>query len=375
MGLLSPNGDEVVPTQVLKLTETAQSFSFDGLGAHPVPSILRGFSAPVIIERDTSVDEKLHLLAHDTDPFNRWEAGRQLAKDEVIRSVFDAGGPSDAFFDALGRMAGDDRLDPAFRAFALALPSVDDLSQTLFEAGTTPDPVAVHAARGAVLAQIGDALKPTLTRLFDEMRVDGPYSPDATSAGKRALRLKALGLLAHGDAQELGKAHALFNETDNMTESLGAMSILIGGGQGEAAVATFYDRWKSNANVLDKWFAIKIAQSPPETTVQVTQALTEHPDFHWRTPNRFRSVIGALGGNSAGFHDASGAGYRLVADWLIRLDPVNPQTAARMSAVFETWRRYDGDRQGMMRDALASIRSAPDLSGDMREMVTRMLED
>ena len=291
----------------------------------------------------------------------------------MIRRVLDAKGPSEAFLDALDRMAGDDTLDPAFRAFALALPSEDDLSQTLFEAGTTPDPVAIHAARDAVLAQIGDTQKPTLTRLFNEMRVDGLYSPDATSAGKRALRLRALGLLTHGDARELDQAHALFKKTDNMTESLGAMSILIGGGQGQTAVATFYERWKDNANVLDKWFAIQIAQSPPETTVQVAQTLTEHPDFHWKTPNRFRSVIGALGGNAAGFHDPSGAGYRLVADWLIRLDPVNPQTAARMSAVFETWRRYDGDRQDMMRDALTSIRSAPDLSGDMREMVTRML--
>ena len=207
------------------------------------------------------------------------------------------------------------------------------------------------------------------------MRIDGPYSPDATSAGKRALRLKALGLLAQGGAQELDKAQTLFNESDNMTESLGAMSILIGGGQGVAAVATFYDRWKNNPNVLDKWFAIQIAQSPPENTVQTAKTLTNHPDFHWKTPNRFRSVIGALGGNSAGFHDPTGAGYRLVANWLNRLDPVNPQTAARMSAVFETWRRYDGDRQSMMRDALTSIRSAPDLSGDMREMVTRMLGD
>ena len=373
LGLLSPNGDEAVPTTVLEMTETRQSFTFDGLGAKPVPSILRGFSAPVILERQTTRDERLLLLAHDTDPFNRWEAGRQLAKEELIACVTDTGGPSEAFLGALDQLASDDAADPAFRAFALALPSVDDISQALFDAGRTPDPVAIHRARNAVLAEIGRALRPTLDRLFDDMHVPGPYTPDAADAGKRALRMTALSLLIHGDPSQVSRARHLFDQADNMTESLGALAILIREGAGEDPLSTFYERWKKHPTVLDKWFAVQVAQAAPETAVSIAQTLAAHPDFTWKTPNRFRAVVGALTGNTAGFHDPSGAGYRFVADWLIRLDPINPRTAARMAAAFETWPRYDGDRQGMIRDALISIRDSGDIARDMHEMVTRLL--
>jgi len=373
-GLLSPNGDEVVPTTVLTMTGVCQSFSFDGLGARPVPSILRNFSAPVILDRQTSRDERLLLLAHDTDPFNRWEAGRQLAKEELIARVTGTGGPSDAFLGALDQLAGDETTDPAFRAFALSLPSVDDISQSLFDAGQTPDPMAIHRARDGVLCEIGRALRPTLERLYDAMHIAGAYSPDATSAGKRALRLKALSLLIHGDPGEVHRAQSLFDAADNMTESLGALAILIREGEGEDATATFYDRWKNNANVLDKWFSAQIINAEPAGAVLSARRLTDHPDFNWKTPNRFRAVVGALTGNSAGFHDASGDGYAFLADWLIKLDPVNPQTAARMTTAFETWPRYDGDRQGMMQDALRRI-LATKPSRDMTEIATRILGD
>ncbi len=372
VGLLSPNGDETVPTTVLEMTEARQSFSFDGLGAKPVPSILRNFSAPVILERKTSREERLLLLAHDTDPFNRWEAGRQLAKDELIARVTGGGGPSDSFLGALDNLAADESTDPAFRAFALSLPSVDDISQALFDSGQTPDPVAIHRARDGVLAEMGRALRMTLERLFDAMAVPGPYSPDATSAGKRALRLKALSLIVQGDPGEVGRAKNLFGSADNMTESLGALAILIREGEDQESVITFYNRWKNNSNVLDKWFSSRIVNADPGAAVQVAKTLCDHPDFTWKTPNRFRAVIGALTSNTAGFHDPSGAGYAFLADWLIRLDPVNPQTAARMATAFETWRRYDGDRQGQMTDALKRI-LATKPSRDMTEIATRIL--
>ncbi len=371
VGLLSPNGDEVLPTAVLEMTEAAQRFTFDGLGARPVPSLNRGFAAPVIIDRETSAEERLHLLAHDTDPFNRWEAGRQLAKHELTRRITGESTTSDAYLDALDHLAGDETLDPAFRAFALGLPSVDDMSQSLFEAGATPDPVGIHREREAMLASIGGHLTPTLRALYEKMHVPGPYSPDAKAAGMRSLRLKALGLLVDGDRDRIDMAGELYRATDNMTESFGALAILIGKGAAEAEVQSFYDRWKGAPNVLDKWFAIQIARAAPEVAVEVTHKLTSHPDFTWKTPNRFRAVMGALISNPAGFHDPTGAGYELIAGWLGKMDAVNPQTAARMATAFETWRRYDGDRQSMMRDALERLGQSP--SRDMGEIVSRLL--
>jgi aminopeptidase N len=372
-GLLAQDGTEIVPTRVLELRDLRQSFVFEGLNARPVPSLLRGFSAPVILDRATSEQERVLLLACDTDPFNRWEAGRQLGKDVLVRRILGRGGDNQGYFDALRQMASDDTLDPAFRALALGLPSEDDLAQSLFDAGTTPDPLVIHGAREALLDDIARALDKTLLTLFDTMAVPGPYTPDATSAGCRALRLTALSLLSRTHGPE--RAASLFDTADNMTESFSALALLVKADPHEKRLATFYDRWEKNPNVLDKWFAVQVTQASPETAVTITRHLTRHADFDWKTPNRFRAVIGALGQNVAGFHDRSGAGYRFLAEWLCRLDPMNPQTAARMATLFETWRRYDADRQEMMRDALETIRRKADLSPDMREIVDRILGD
>ncbi|NRB00615.1 MAG: aminopeptidase N [Rhodobacteraceae bacterium] len=370
VGLLNDNGAEVVPTTVLEMTETEQSFTFDGLASRPVPSILRGFSAPVILTREMPDSDTGHLLAHDTDPFNRWEAGRKLTKDTLIAMVTDGAAPSAALLDALGRVLRDDSADPAFRALALGLPSEDDIAQSLFTAGHTPDPTTIHTTRRKLLAAIGAHLEPDLRTTLDAMTVPGPYSPDAADAGKRALRLTALRLLTPVDGGEAAKA--VFKNADNMTEQLGALAALLAEGVGDAALDTFYQQWKSDRLVMDKWFALQTSLALAETAVEITNSLTQHPDFDWKNPNRFRSAIGGLVSNTAGFHAPDGAGYRLLADWLIRLDPVNPQTAARMCAAFETWRRYDADRQSLIGAELARIAQTPDLSRDTSEMIGRI---
>ena len=373
VGLLNPNGDEVVPTTVLEMTKNQQSFKFEGLAAKPVPSILRGFSAPVIVNRESSAQERAFLLAHDTDPFNKWEAGRALAKDVLVRMIADQPGPQADYIEALRRMLADDGLDPAFRALALALPSESDLAQTLHDAGITPDPLQINAARVLLKNSMAREMEPELTRVYAEMAVPGPYTPDAAAAGKRALRQAALELLTKRDGGD--RARAQFAAADNMTEQQGGLGCLIEAGQGADPVAAFHQQWKSDRLVMDKWFALQIARSAPASTVEVTQSLTEHPEFDWKNPNRFRSVLGALTMNFCGFHDPSGGGYRLLADWLIRLDPLNPQTTARMTTAFETWRRYDADRQAMMRAELQRIAGQQGLSRDTTEMVQRMLGD
>ncbi len=370
VGLLGPNGDEVAPTRVLEMTEATQSFAFPGLGARPVPSVLRGFSAPVVLERGMTPELRTFLLAHDTDPFNRWEAGRGLAREVLLGMIRDETGPDPAFFDALGRMASDDSLDPAFRALALGLPSEDDLAGALAAAGEVPDPLAIHAARLLLSRKIGRELGSVLGGLYDRMATPGPYDPEAGAAGRRALRAAALGYLSHHD--DGARATALAASADNMTETLAALGTLLRIGQGGPETEAFHARWRHDPLVLDKWFSLQVLCAAPARTVEVTEALTRHPDFDWKTPNRFRAVLGALMQSPAGFHDPSGAGYRLMTDWLLKLDPLNPQTAARMSTAFETWTRYDADRKAMIAAELDRILATEGLSRDLGEMAGRM---
>ena len=372
IGLLNPNGDEVLATQILEMTESAQSFSFAGLASRPVPSLLRGFSAPVILERKMTPQERAFLLTHDTDPFNKWEAGRALAKDVLLEMVTASAAPDKAYLQAMDRLLSDSALDPAFKALALRLPSEDDLAQAQFEAGTVADPAAIHGARKSLARALGAHLSPQLSAIYGSTHQPGPYQPDAVAAGARALRLACLDLLTRTEGTE--RARRQFSEADNMTELQGALVCLLQAGEGEAELATLYRKWAGDRLVIDKWFSLQIQYSTPEKTADSFRTLTAHPDFDWKNPNRFRSVVGALAANAAGFHDPSGASYRLLADWLIRLDPVNPQTAARMSTAFETLRRYDAQRQQLIRGELARIKATPGLSRDLGEMVGRMLQ-
>ena len=371
VGLLNPNGDEVLPTTLLEMTEAEQSFVFRDLATKPIPSILRGFSAPVILEREVSPEERAFLLAHDTDPFNKWEAGRALAKDVLARMVTEGAQPGPDWLDALARVAQDESLDPAFRALALRLPGEDDMAQTLHDGGVTPDPDRIHAARRRMGDALARHLAPALPRLIEALAEPGPFTPEARAAGRRALRLVLLGLQTRLDGG--ARAAAAFRAADNMTEQVGALACLLENDRGEAELQAFEAQWRHDRLVMDKWFSMQIFCADPGRAAEITDRLTRHPDFDWKNPNRFRSVIGALSGNHAGFHRADGAGYRVVADWLIRLDPLNPQTAARMSTAFETWSRYDADRQALIRTQLERIMEAPDLSRDLAEMAGRML--
>ncbi len=371
VGLLNPNGDEVLETQMLEMTEARQSFTFDGLATKPVPSILRNFSAPVIINRESSSSERAFLLAHDTDPFNRWEAGRTLSKEVLVAMITEDSAPDPAYLDALAAMLRDDGLDPAFRALALRRPGEDDLAQTLYDARLTPDPLRIHTAVEALSLAIATHLRELNSELSARMRVTEPFEPNAEQAGKRAL---GLGLLALTTKLDKGVAAAkLYAKADNMTLKQGALACLLDAGNGKDELSRFYNDWHHDSLVMDKWFGMQVSHASPQNAVNTVKMLTEHPDFNWKNPNRFRAVFGALMMNPAGFHAPSGAGYDLLADWLIRLDPVNPQIAARMSTAYETWRRYDADRQGLMRGALERIADTPDLSRDTKEMVARIL--
>ena len=371
VGLLDRDGNEIVPTVVLEMTEAEQSFTFEGLAAKPVASILRDFSAPVILNHDKSNADRAFLLAHDTDPFNKWDAGRTLAQDVLMRMVQEDATPDTAFLDGVAAVLRNDTLDPAFRALVLGLPSEEDTAQSIFEGGSTPDPTTINQAHETLKLHLAQHLQDTLPRIYADMIVTGPYTPDAEPAGKRALGNAVLALISKLDG---GKQAALqFANADNMTQQLGALRALLQISKGEPELEAFEAQWQHDRLVMDKWFALQVHFAAPETAATKAEKLTRHSAFDIKNPNRFRSVFSALKANTAGFHDASGTAYALLADWLIKLDAINPQTTARMTVSFDTWKRYDTDRQDKMRAALRRIAQTPGLSGDTNEMVTRLL--
>ena len=371
VGLLNPNGDQVLPTTVLELTQAEQSFQFSGLSSRPIPSILRDFSAPVILDHPLGNATRAFLLAHDTDPFAKWEAGRTLARDVVAAMILHGTAPDPAYLDGLRTALRDDSLDPAFRALVLALPSEEETAQALHGAGHIPDPLAINQSHEALRRAIAGHLADLLPGVVAAMAVPGPYSPTAQAAGQRALGNAALWLWSRLDGGLA--AQAQFAVADNMTMKLAALASLLAIGAGRAELAAFHAAWSGDRLVMDKWFGLQVAHAAPAQAATTAAALTAHPAFDWKNPNRFRAVFGALAGNMAGFHDAGGASYRLLADWLIRLDALNPQTAARTSTAFDSWRRFDTGRQALIRAELTRIAATPGLSRDLAEMVGRML--
>ncbi len=371
VGLLNPNGDEVVKTTLLEMTEAEQSFEFKDLASRPVPSLLRGFSAPVVLERSASREEQVFLLAHDTDEFNRWEAGRNLARASLMAMVRDGAAPDQAYLDGLAALLRDDDLDPAFRALMLSGPSQSELAQALFEEGVTPDPDAIWQAKETMADTMANTFRDLLPKLAFEGKVSEPYQPDAEQSGKRSLGAAALSLQTRLDGGEA--AQKQFDKADNMTLQLSALSQLIQAGKDHDALESFHDQWKHDRLVMDKWFGLQIGAAQPGEVVDRANALTQHPAFDMKNPNRFRAVLGALAMNHAGFHRKDGAGYDLLADWLIKLDAKNPQTTARMCSAFQTWKRYDSDRRAKMKAALERIAGQPNLSRDTTEMVSRIL--
>jgi aminopeptidase N len=372
VGLLNDNGDEVQPTTVLEMTEAQQSFTFEGLASKPVPSILREFSAPIILERDSSNAERAFLLAHDSDPFNRWEAGNALAREARIAMVLDGAAPDADYLDALQKLLRDDDLDPAFRALVLQPPSQSDIAQALHERGHVPDPQKIYDAAETFAQTLAQQLADSLPRLYADTTVEGAYSPDAVSAGKRGLNGRILSLLTRLDGGQ--QATRQFETADNMTQQFTALAALLHAEKGATQSQAFFDQWHSDRLVMDKWFALQVAMAAPQKTAEVAAGLTQHPLFTLKNPNRFRAVMGALAGSHAGFHHVSGAGYSLLADNLITLDSLNPQTTARMCSAFQTWTRYDADRQALIRTQLQRINSVDGLSRDTNEMVSRILE-
>ena len=369
LGLIGPDGAELLPTEILEVTKPEQIFRFSGLPARPVPSYLRGFSAPVILARETTNAERALLLAHDTDPFNRYEAGRTFGLS-VARAVMAGAEVDPAWLDALGAVLADPNLDAELKGMSIQVPRQTELASAIGTDGETVDPDAIQTAVLTLRRTVGETLRAPLAETYAGLTAKGGYTPDPAAAARRFLRNECLHLLAA--AGEHDRADAQFADADNMTDSFSALTALVMNRAPTAAdrLAAFHDRWQADTLVLDKWLGLQA--SAPDALDNV-KALTTHPSFIWQNPNKFRALVGMFAmANPTGFHRTDGAGYNFVADWLLKLDPVNPQTAARLAGCFETWRRYDANRQTLMRAEMERLLAA-DLSRNTREIVGRML--
>ncbi len=368
VGLVGPDGHDMA-AQMFSVKAPEETFVFEGVPAQPVPSILRGFSAPVIAKYPYTEAELTHLMAHDSDAFNRWEAGQRLVTRLLLEGSGDA---PQAFIDAYARVLRDAAADPAFASEALGLPS----ETTLAEQMDVVDPDALHARRNGLRRQLAAALRKELRATYEAMAVNGLYSPDAASAGKRSLRNLCLGMLMElGEAEIIALCARQFETADNMTDAMAALSLLANTDCPErgAALDAVYAKWKHEPLVVDKWLAVQATSRLPGTLAEVKR-LTAHPAFDAKNPNKIYSLIRAfVAANQVRFHAADGGGYAFAAEQIVAIDRLNPQVAARVARCFDRWKRFDTGRQALARAALEGIRDTEGLSRDVAEIIGKAL--
>ena len=357
--------------ELLMLRETRQSFTFEGWATAPILSINRGFSAPVIVETNRSQADLAFLSAHDDDPFARYEAMQQLMVNVLVGRIGGQAVDEEAVIAAIRNTADDPLLDPAFVAEAIRLPSEAYLGDQM----AVVDPDTIHVARDALQRRIGTELEPLWRDIHARTKANA-FALSSTAKGARKLRNTALLYLAASGATD-GPAVAFgqFSEADNMTERQAALATLANGtsAEREAALDIFYNRYRDDALTLDKWFQTQACAFHPDT-VDLVEELGRHRDFTLTNPNRVRALYGAFAGNQWAFHHRSGKGYRLIADCIIALDKLNPQTAARLVPPLGRWKRFDEGRAALMRAELQRILLQPGLSKDVTEQVSKSLE-
>jgi aminopeptidase N len=388
VGLIGANGDELplklegnMPSDgLLEVTEREQVFEFHDVPALPIPSLLRDFSAPVRLTTSLDPNQIEFLMVHDSDPFNRWQAAQTYATNlmtAAARSGLDmapvTGTEAGRLAQALAATVRNETLVPAYRAEGLKLPSESDVARELAH---NVDTDAIHTAREALRAKIGETIADALAEIYGTTAPQAPFSPDPKSAGLRALRNAALDLLvATRRPEEIDRAIRHYRDATNMTDAIMALSILshLGAPARDEALADFYMRWQDEPLVLDKWFAVQARAARPDC-VEAVRALLAHPKFSLKNPNRVRALIGSFAqANPSGFNRVDGEGYRLLASQALEIDRFNPHVAARLLGAFESWRTLEPGRQRHAKAALDSLASQ-NLSTDSYEIVTKTLD-
>ena len=383
-GLLDSDGSDMSVTidsvtreeHLIEFTEDQQSFTFEDVTEKPVLSLFRDFSAPVKIDFDRDDEELAFLMAHDSDEFNRWDAGQTLAS-RIILDMVDAQASDTAYTipeyytAAISKVATDHVLDKALTARMLSLPSWSYVAEMM----TVIDVDGIHQARETIYRYLADALSDTWGQLYADNKND-EYDLTSQSIGQRFLKNTALSYLMYGeDEQHQAIALQQFDQANNMTDQQAALTNLVHRQSNYAgqAINDFYQQWHSDQLVMDKWFMIQ-AMTPDKGAIDIVNRLLEHDDFDLTNPNRVRACLGAFcSANPVGFHEAGGRGYALLADYVEKLDKLNPQVAARMTIPLTRWKRYDDTRQQRMQRALLQLKGISELSKDVYELVDKSL--
>ncbi|MGI9422506.1 MAG: aminopeptidase N [Hyphomicrobiaceae bacterium] len=389
MGLLGPDGKDTplqlsngddVRDGVLHVTRRNQKFRFVNVPQRPVPSFLRGFSAPVVLVADQSDRDLAYLMTHDTDLFSRWQATVDYAS-RILVQLSKAREPKkyvdrvNSYASALVHALMDERLNAAYRAELMRLPSESDIAR---EVARNVDPDAIHDARSLFAKTLSHRIGSELEHIYEATEDHADFSPDAASAGRRALRNAALTLLtARGKANDKARLVAHFDRADNMTDEAHALYLLsaYGGSARQPALDAFFARWQDDHLVIDTWFAVQ-ATAPAKGTLGRVKKLLRHDQFSLKTPNKVRALIGSFAmQNPSQFNRSDGLGYDFVAKQVLALDRINPQIAARMLNAFRSWRSMDPSRRGRAKAALVKISRNVGLSRDVYEIASKMIDD
>lgn len=378
LGLLDRFGQELLPggTIMLDLKEAEQTFTFEGLEHKPIPSILRGFSAPIKLNGDLTRDEQIFLIGHDSDSFNRWEAAQEISTDIILSMVKDPDNVGELdveFVNAMRKVLTDKTLDKAFVGEMLALPSEGVLGQKM----DTVDVDGIHEMRKLVVRELATALKQEMLAAYKECNTGEEYEFTPEAVGRRRLKNMVLGYLMEiADAEIYEICKNQFYSANNMTDEISAFTFLVNSESPDRdqAITDFYNKWHHDQLVLDKWFSAQ-AMSSREDVLERIDELNEHKDFDLKTPNRVRSLISVFCGlNQVRFHDKSGRGYEFLGRNIKALDPLNPQIAAGLAKQLTRWKSFDKTRQNMMKKTLKDILSLEGLSKNVHEIVSKSLD-
>ena len=378
LALIAPDGTNY-RQQIFELSEPTASLTLDKVTARPALSILRAFSAPVRLSYERPSEDAVLQMASDEDLFSRWEAGQSLARDLLVKlsRAIQTGNMPDVdmslrgYVSALRKTLADPDIEPGFKALALGVPGENEILQHMTEG----DPVAIHEAINLLRCAIADGCRSELSDAYEQMTNPGPFSPDAASAGRRSLRNAALSILsAQGRYETKMTAKTQFETATNMTDEITALMILLrmGGDEGDAASAAFFEKWKDNPLVVDKWFSVRSSDSRPRS-LDTISALLDHAAYQSHNPNRVRALVGGFAmSNPKTFHAPTGSGYRFFTDRVMDMDSRNPGVAARLLGVYEIWPRLNKDRQDLIKAELKRvIKSKP--SKNVLEIATKAL--
>jgi len=377
IGLLGQDGKDLIETEILHLKEADQSFMFKNIEEAPIPSVLRNFSAPVILKTDLTDNDVTFLMLNDSDGFNAWEAGQQLYLS-ALNAMIDADSKDvpESLIETIGILIEtgfDERTDKALLARSLSLPSISFIGQQRAEI----DPDAIHKARQAMLATIKREHRKGLDKLYKSLEPSGTFSIEPVAMGARALRNVVLGILTATNGTgcaKLAKSH--YDQANNMTDRVAALSRLADNKNAERdeAFEDFYERFKDYQLVIDKYFSLQASASRP-STIEDLKALAKHPEFNIKNPNRVRSLYAAFAmNNPVVFHSKDGAGYELLTDVIVELNTINPQIASRLLTPLREWKRYTKDRQEKMQACLERILATENLSPDVFEIASKSLK-